>query len=235
MIKCVLFDLDRTLLYMDQEAFTKAYLGEIGEFMAKYGYEPVRLAKTIMSSTFEMVANDGANTNYTVFWSAFSRAYGESSLADKPRFDKFYIKRFDCLESSCGRIAGAVEAVSAIRAMGLKTVLASNPVFPKIAMEKRAVWAGLNPDDFDYITSYENSRHCKPNPDYYTEIAEKLNLSPENCLMVGNDVREDIVAAKRAGMKVFLMPEFILNGGVDLSEYPQGGFDALLEFVRDNK
>ena len=235
MLKCVLFDLDRTLLYMDQEVFTKAYLAEIGEFMANYGYEPVRLAKTIMSSTFEMVANSGDNTNYTVFWSAFSRAYGEGALADKQRFDKFYIKRFDSLERTCGKIAGAVEAVSAVREMGLKTVLASNPVFPEIAMKKRAVWAGLNPDDFDYITSYENSRHCKPNPDYYTEIAEKLNLSPDECLMVGNDVREDIVAAKRAGLNVFLMPEFILNGGGDLSAYPQGGFDALLDFVRTNK
>lgn len=232
MLECVLFDLDRTLLYMDQIAFTKAYLGEIGEFMTRYGYEPSRLAKTIMSCTYEMIANDGSNTNYTVFWSAFARAYGESALGDKSRFDKFYVKRFDSLSDSCGKITGAVESVQKIRAMGLKLVLASNPVFPRIAMEKRAQWAGLDVGMFDYVTSYENSRYCKPNPMYYTEIAKAVGVLPENCLMVGNDVREDIIAAKSAGLNVFLLPEFILNStDADITEYPRGSFNELLEYI----
>lgn len=236
MLECVMFDLDRTLLYMDQIAFTKAYLGEIGEFMTRYGYEPSRLAKTIMSCTYEMIANDGSNTNYTVFWSAFARAYGESALGDMPRFDKFYVKRFDALSTDCGKIAGAAEAVEKIRAMGLKLVLASNPVFPRIAMEKRAAWAGVDAGIFDYVTSYENSKFCKPNPQYYTEIASKLSVAPENCLMVGNDVSDDIVPAKRAGLKVFLLPEYILNPkNADISEYTRGGFDELLEYIRNNK
>lgn len=236
MLECVMFDLDRTLLYMDQMAFTKAYLGEIGEFMTRYGYESSRLAKTIMSCTYEMIANDGSNTNHTVFWSAFAKAYGESALGDKPRFDKFYVKRFDALSTDCDKIAGAVEAVEKIRAMGLKLVLASNPVFPRLAMEKRAAWAGVDARVFDYVTSYENSKFCKPNPQYYTEIASKLSVAPENCLMVGNDVSDDIVPAKRAGLQVFLLPEYILNPkNADTSEYPYGGFDELLEYIGNNK
>ncbi len=233
MLECVLFDLDRTLLYMDQIAFTKAYLSKIGEFMARRGYEPNRLVKSIMSCVGEMIKNDGSNTNYTVFWSMFAAAYGEGALSDKPYFDKFYTERFDSLKSECDKIDGAVEAVNKIRSLGVKTVLASNPVFPRIAMEKRAVWAGLDISGFDRITSYENSSFCKPNPGYYSEISSVMGISPDKCLMVGNDVREDIKAARAAGMHVFLLPEFILNpDGLDITEYPKGGFDELVEYVK---
>ena len=46
-IKVVLFDLDGTLLPMDQDEFVKAYFGGIAKKLAPYGYEPNKLVKSI--------------------------------------------------------------------------------------------------------------------------------------------------------------------------------------------
>ena len=119
----------------------------------------------------------------------------------------------------------------AIQALGLGTVLATNPIFPKVATESRIRWAGLQPEDFRLYTTYENASYCKPNPDYYREILDKLNLRPEECLMVGNDVAEDMVA-ETLGMKVFLLPACVINReGRDIDAYPHGDFDDLLAYV----
>lgn len=93
-------------------------------------------------------------------------------------------------------------------------------------------WAGLKKEDFELCTTYENIGVSKPNPAYYTEIAKRLDVAPEECLMVGNDVAEDMVAIK-AGMKVFLLTDCLLNKKEeDISGYPQGGFAKLQEFIK---
>ncbi|MCD8004324.1 MAG: HAD hydrolase-like protein, partial [Oscillospiraceae bacterium] len=114
-------------------------------------------------------------------------------------------------------------------------ILATNPIFPAPAVEHRIHWAGLEPGDFQMYTSYESSRHCKPNPAYYQDILEQQGLKPEQCLMVGNDVEEDMVAAS-LGLEVFLLtPCLICRGGGDLSAYPQGDFDALLDYLQTRR
>ncbi len=94
-------------------------------------------------------------------------------------------------------------------------------------------WAGLDPADFEYLTSYENSRYCKPNPAYYTEICEKLRLSPSDCIMVGNDAREDL-AARKAGLDVFLLTPCLINReNADISLVPHGDFNALSAYLEN--
>ena len=110
-------------------------------------------------------------------------------------------------------------------------VLATNPIFPRIATENRIRWAGLGPDDFALITTYENSTYCKPNPAYYREILEKLGRKAEECLMVGNDVVED-GAAQRLGIPVFFLTPCLINPqGKDISAIPHGGFDELAAYL----
>ena len=111
-------------------------------------------------------------------------------------------------------------------------MLATNPLFPAVATQSRVRWAGLEPEDFAWITTYENSRYCKPNPDYYREILDKLNLKPGECLMVGNDVQEDGAAAK-LGMPVFLLTDCLIQrGGNADPSWPQGSFPELLAWIR---
>ena len=230
-IKVVLFDLDGTLLPMDQEEFVKGYFRLLTKKVAPLGYDPKKLIEAVWAGTAAMVRNDGAQNNETVFWKKFSEIFGEQSLKDIPVFDEFYRIEFQGAKECCGYNPEAKKAIYAIRDMGLRIVLATNPIFPAVATESRIRWAGLEPSDFEIYTTYENIGYSKPNIRYYTEIAERLEVSPEECLMVGNDVTEDMIA-ESIGMKVFLLTDCLINKEQkDISVYPHGSFDKLIEYI----
>lgn len=233
-IKTVLFDLDGTLLPMDQDEFVQVYFGGLCRRLAPLGYKAKQLTDSIWKGTAAMVKNNGSTTNEQVFWNTMTDIYGKDILDDIPVFDDFYRNEFSAVKTICGFNPKAKTAVDLIKANGCRVALATNPIFPAVATESRIRWAGLEPSDFEYFTTYENSRHCKPNPEYYKDITEALGLNAEECLMVGNDVDEDMIAA-RLGMKVFLLTDCLINkNGRDLSGYPAGNFDALIKFIEEN-
>ncbi len=230
-ITTILFDLDGTLLPMETEVFIKAYFGGLAKKVAPLGYAPDRLFDTIWRGTAAMVKNDGSVTNEQVFWRVFTESFGEQSLADMAAFDEFYAADFPKLGGSCGFDPAAAEVVRDLKRRGFRVVLATNPVFPRAATESRIRWAGLEPSEFDYITTYENSGTCKPNPAYYREIMQKLGLDPAECVMVGNDVEEDMVAST-LGMGVFLLTNCLISrNATDISALPHGGFAELKTFL----
>lgn len=232
MITTILFDLDGTLLPMDQDRFLEAYLGGMAAKMAPHGYDPKLLVKSIWKGTGAMVTNDGSARNDAVFWKTFSAIYGKDTRVDEPIFEAFYREEFQNVSKVCGFDARAAKTIQELKEMGFHVVLATNPLFPAIATYSRTKWAGLNPDDFDLITTYENSFHCKPNLDYYREILGKLNLSPAECVMVGNDVNEDMIA-RELGMQVFLLTDCLINkDNKDISLYPNGSFPELMNYIR---
>lgn len=230
-ITTVLFDLDGTLLPMDQDLFVKSYFKRLAEKMAPRGYDPEGLIKAVWGGTAAMVQNDGRATNEEVFWDFFSSVYGEKALKDIPVFQEFYEVEFQEARQVCGHNPLAARSVALCRELGLRRVLATNPLFPSIATESRMRWAGVSPEDFEYYTTYENSVHCKPNPDYYRDILAHCGLRPQECLMVGNDVSEDMIT-ETLGMKVFLLTDCLINKeGRDLSGYPRGGFEDLISYL----
>ncbi len=230
-ITTVMFDLDGTLLPMDQEIFLKAYFAGLTAHMAPHGYESRRLAGSIWKGTEAMIKNDGRKTNETAFWDAFARIYGQQVRQDEPEFDQFYRTGFGEVRKVCGFSPKSREVIDLVRRKGLRCVLATNPIFPAIATRNRIGWAGLDPADFELYTTYENSSYCKPNPDYYREIFRKIGVEPEECLMVGNDVSEDMVAAT-LGCQVFLLTDCIINKNEeDIGKYPHGGFEELMEAI----
>lgn len=174
-MKAVLFDLDGTLLPMDQEEFTKGYFKLLSKSLSPHGYEPKELIDAIWAGTVAMVKNNGKQSNEAVFWAKFSEIYGkEKTLKDKSLFDDFYAENFEEAKALCGYHAKAAETVKKAKQLGYKVALATNPIFPKIATESRIRWAGLSPEDFELFTAYENTCYCKPNPEYYRDIAERL-------------------------------------------------------------
>ena len=123
--------------------------------------------------------------------------------------------------------------VEAARAKGMKTVLATSPVFPKIATIERMSWAGLDPSLFDIITTYENSRLSKPNPAFYKDLADRLGLKPEECLMVGNDTLDDMVA-REEGLNVYLVTDYLVNGiGANIEEYEHGTLSEFEKYLNE--
>ena len=203
MLKAVFFDLDGTLLPMDQDAFVEGYFKLLARKMAPYGYEPEAL-----------------------------RACGEQARAHIPVFESFYANEFQQAKALCGFTPSAAETVRLVKALGLRAILATNPLFPAVATESRVRWAGLEPEDFAYITTYENSTTCKPNPAYYRELLDRCGLRAQDCLMVGNDTAEDMIA-ETIGIRVFLLTDCLINrDGGDLTRWRHGGFAELADELR---
>ena len=227
----VLFDLDGTLLPMDQDVFVKSYFGGLARKLAPRGYDGESLVKAIWTGTAAMVKNNGDVTNEEAFWNVFVSVLGERVKEDIPLFDDFYRNEFNDTAKVCGFDVRADETVKYIKSKGLRVALATNPLFPPEATEARIKWAGLDKNDFELVTTYDNSRFCKPNLKYYESILEHLRVSAENCLMVGNDVGEDMITEK-LGMKVFLLTDNLINkSSEDITRYPHGSFDELRAFV----
>lgn len=231
-MKNILFDLDGTLLPMNQDKFVKAYFTLLAKKLIPLGYDPKTIAESVWKSTFSMVKNDGSKTNEQVFWEDFSKTYGEKAINDNSVFEDFYKNEFECLKDVCGFNPLVAKTVKFLKENNYKLIAATNPLFPKVATFARLRWAGVSPDDFELVTTYEDSTFCKPNPKYYNEILQKLNLNPEECLMVGNDVGEDMVA-KTLGINVFLLTDCLINKkGEDISVYPNGNFNDLIEYIK---
>lgn len=230
-ITTVLFDLDGTLLPMDQDIFVKTYFKLMSAKLAPLGYEPKKLIQTIWDGTMAMIANDGSRSNEDAFWAHFTQVYGMESMAHKPVVDSFYSQEFAQVQQVCGFAPMAKEVIESLKAAGKTIVLATNPIFPAIATENRIRWAGLDPKDFVLYTTYENSTCCKPNPHYYNEILTRIGRRPEECLMVGNDVSEDMIT-RDMGMKVFLLTDCLINRSEkDITVYPHGSFPELKEYL----
>lgn len=230
-IKAVLFDLDGTLLPMDQDLFIKTYFGSIAKKMSEYGYVPEEFIKTVWNGTMKMITNNGLKTNEAVFWEEYISVYGEKGENDKHLHQEYYENDFDKNRVTSSFTESSNKLIKKLKEKGVVVILATNPVFPSIATEKRIKWAGMEKEDFALVTTYENSSYCKPNPKYYEEILNKLNLEPEECVMVGNDVSDDMVAGT-LGMKVFLLTDCLINSkGLDTEMYPQGNFDDLNKYL----
>ena len=231
MKKMVLFDLDGTLLPMDQDAFVKVYFGALAKKMIPFGYEPGNIIEGVTKGVAAMVKNDGTKTNEEAFWEAFTAVVGTEIMDKKPVFEEFYRNEFAVAKSACGHNAKAADAVRRLKEAGYRVGLATNPLFPAVATETRIGWAGLELADFEFYTTYEESHFCKPNPKYYEEILKNIGVKAEECIMVGNDADEDMVA-RELGMDVFLLTDCLLNRkNREISQYPQGGFDKLMEYL----
>ncbi len=233
-LTAIFFDLDGTLLPMEQEEFIRNYFSRLCRYMAPHGYDPNKLVETLWRGTAAVIANTGENSNEAVFWHTAVEVYGEKILQDKALFDTFYKTEFDKVKEVCTPNPAASDTVQALKSAGYRVVLATNPIFPAAATEHRIRWAGLAPKDFELYTTYENIHRAKPNPEYYRVIADRLGVRPEECLMVGNDVDDDM-AARVAGMDVFLLTDCLINKScTDISAFPNGGFPQLQTYIKNH-
>ena len=233
-IKAVLFDLDGTLLPMDQDEFMKLYMKGLCGKLAPLGYDSAEeLSGAIWQGVRAMYRNDGSVTNDVAFWKAFTKQYPHAGKRENDALDEFYRDDFDKLSSVAKPDANAKKALEYIRSKGIRITLATNPLFPRIATEKRIRWAGFDESDFEFFTAYEDCGYTKPNPDFYREVYQRMGLNPCECLLVGNDVDEDMAAAE-LGMKVFLITDHLINKhNKDISNYPHGDFNDLIEYIKE--
>lgn len=211
MLTTILFDLDGTLLPIDTEEFTRHYMKALAGY-AGHLIPPAQLVEQVMASTYEMIRNtDPKLTNAEVFASSFFPKVGKEESEMMPVFDAFYQEKFPGLKAACPGAPGlARQVVQAAVDKGYEIVLATNPVFPRVAVEERMRWIHVLDLPWRLITTYEEMHACKPHPAYYQEILQRIGRRPEECLMVGNDVQEDGVPGK-LGMDCFFVTDFLIN------------------------
>ncbi len=236
MLKAVLFDLDGTLLPVDTGKFMSEYLKEIAGAV-RQAVEPQRFVHSLLASTAKMVADRSpAATNADVFWADFNVRLGDCIEDLKPLIEKFYSEKF----SELARVARprpqlSRRVVQTALDRGLRIALATNPVFPLTAVRQRMAWAGIDDQPWGVVACYEEMHFCKPNPDIYLEIAEKLGVRPEECLMAGNDAEEDMVAGS-VGMKTYLVTDYLIGASHgNLKVDWTGSLDGLADWLRSGQ
>ena len=231
-ITTILFDLDGTLIGMDQDEFIRLYFATLLDKLAELGYDKKTMLGVLETCIVNTKYNDGRCTNEERFWQTFNE------LTDGPNEElgaaliEFYNKDFhSVLAGSCTPYHRANDILDCARRNGFRIILATNPLFPAVATHTRIRLGGMDPSDFEYITAYENSSYCKPNPDYFRELLEKLGIAPDECVMIGNDTRDDF-SAHALGIPVFVNTDGLINrDNVDLSLHPHGGADELISYI----
>ncbi len=212
--------------------FIPLYLQALAPFFAAYaGSEAI--TRHLLEATTAMIEDtDPKRTNEEVFFAEFCRRLERPRTEIAPIIERFYREKYPKLRRWSRPRREARSVLEAARQAGLAVVLATNPVFPRIAIEQRVAWGGLEPSDFDCITTIENMHFCKPNPEYYREAAAKVGCSPANCLMAGNDVRDDLCAAE-TGMETFLVEDHLINrDGIPEESHYRGTLKDLAQLLR---
>ena len=231
--EAILFDMDGTLLPMDQEVFVKHYFGGLAKVLAPYGVGAEALNKALWGGVKAMVKNDGSKSNEEVFWDYFDQYIqiepGKEEL--ERLINHFYSNEFHGVKAYMGENPLAKKVIELAHKKAPKVVLATNPIFPMVAQLARLSWVGLSADEFDFITAFENQYYSKPNPKYYEEICKEINVDPKNCLMIGNDELEDMYTASSLGMDCYMVTgSEILRDGFAWNG-KKGTFEELIKWL----
>ena len=227
----VLFDLDGTMLPMDQDVFAHGYFSELAKKFAAFGLDGKKLVECVWAGTREMIKNDGSMTNEESFWKTFAGMMGEDILKLRPQFDEFYRKEFNNVQENTGFTPLAAQCLTILRDKGYRLIAATNPIFPKDGTLNRMRWAGVDPDMFEMITTYETCSYSKPNLKYYESLLQTAGLEARDCLMAGNDLREDMCAGK-LGIDTYLITDcMIADEGADLSQIKHGSYEEFKAYA----
>ena len=206
-MRAILFDLDGTLLDIDIGEFMSRYLSALARYTAT-AFPEDGVMDAVYRGTDRMMRPHPGETNRDVFYAEVRALTGIDLNERWDVFERFYQEHFDTLQDSAGPSPGAHEAVDTARDLGLKIALATNPLFPASAVERRMAWAGFFPEDFDLVTTWETLRACKPHAAYYHQTADILGVEPSECVMVGDDIGLDLAAAD-VGMQTFYVGETV--------------------------
>lgn len=229
-MKAVLFDLDGTLLPMDIKQFERAYFKGLCQVVPQV--PPEKLIECVWAGTHAMASNDGSMTNREAFAKTFSQLSGMDFFSNEEMFLEYYRTGFQDCAAVCPITDHSRAIVDTLKGKGYRVAVATNPIFPEIATRSRLNWLGLEPEEFELVSHYENFSYAKPNPDYYREICRRMEVAPQDCLMVGNDIHEDMIAGT-LGMDLFLVTDHLVAPeGADLSPYPHGSLQDVLAWAK---
>lgn len=226
-----LFDLDGTLLPMDFDKFMELYFYNLGKFF--HGkIDPKKLAESVMKATGYMIMTKNNQTNEEKFMEFFGSLIEGDLEEYKEGFRLFYDSLFEDVRPSTYQSEYMIKSVQLLKDKGYEVVVATNPLFPIQANYHRIRWAGFDKSDFSYISSFEENKFCKPHIEYYQEVLNAINKTPENCYMVGNDIHDDL-PAQMLGIPTYIIKDCMLNQRKleNTADY-NGTYQEFYEFVK---
>lgn len=232
MLKAIFFDLDGTLLPLNEDEFTKYYFALLTKKAAPFGYEKEKLINTIWKGTYLMYKNDGSLTNEEVFWNYFASIYGKEKLKDKIIFDEFYTHEFKETKNCCLDNPLAKDIISFCHENNLMPLLTTNPIFPHEGQLTRISFLGLKESDFTYVSYYENSSFCKPNPKYFETILNRYNLKSNEVIVFGNNNYEDGECAYQVNLKCYLVKGFIIRSPHASHEFEEIDMEDIIPTIQ---
>jgi FMN phosphatase YigB (HAD superfamily) len=211
----ILFDLDGTLLPLRVDELLPPCCAALTRHWAPVFAEPARLAEHIFASLEVMIRTaTPERLNAETYWADLEARTGVGrDVLRGPRFDAFYRDVFPRQRALYGdRLPGHGRALAtAALDAGHDIVLATNPIWPRVAIEERMRWAGVHDLPWKLVTSMDDMHFAKPHPGYYAEICARIGRRPDECVLVGNDVEEDAIAGARAGLSVLLLTDHLEN------------------------
>lgn len=230
--RAVFFDLDGTLLPMDLGEFLSAYYRALAVFAGSHGHAPEPFMAALNGGIKAMMKDrEGGSSNADVFWKTFFELYDAPEEEMYSLLEEFYATDFMSIGEGTEPDQNMVDAVTTLAAKGYPLVLATMPLFPLVAVRGRLSWAGVNPDLFSRLTTYENSTSSKPKIDYYAENLAACGLCGSDVLMVGNNTVEDL-AIQGLGADAYLVTNHLLDpAGLDLSTVKHGTSDEFLAWA----
>lgn len=95
-------------------------------------------------------------------------------------------------------IPGVLDLLKEVRALGLKTAVGSSGPRENVQLALKTLQIE---NEFDAIVTGSDITHGKPNPEVFLKAAQKMNLSPTECLVI-EDAPSGVKAALAAGMRV---------------------------------
>ncbi len=205
MIKGVLLDLDNTLLHNPDRQWVRTFRqGWDRHFADCFGINRASdaLRKAIGSLNAKpesYLTNAELILDKLVYEMPLSRAEISAALIS------FYVGPYHCFRANTSPMARSAELVEDLLNQGLLVAIATNPLFPEDATRARIVWAGLGDfiSELALITHSENMHFAKPDPAYFAEVIARVGVEPDECLVIGDNLTNDITPARALGMQTW--------------------------------
>ena len=235
MIKAILLDLDNTLLKNPDHTFALTYLS-IAEafFRERWGIQDV--AQLFVQSIKAMSNHRDMHTSNTMLRATLLANKTQHPL-EKVNADlsTFYESMFPDLRPCVEPIPGVRAVVDDFINRDYAVVIATNPLYPAIAIQQKLIWAGLSPnlDDYAFVTTADNMHYVKPDPAYYAEILARIGIEPDETVMVGDSTRNDLHPAQQLNIHTYHItaPDDATQGSIkhfhQISTQQPSWFDSL--------